>query len=77
MQAWVSCSGVGQLLLVHTPWVAISLVSSAARPQAQHNNGNGEDMNATAPVQGLAEVITGNCVTSAIEMSRGRRYRSR
>ena len=24
MRAWVSCSGVGQLLGIHTPWLAIS-----------------------------------------------------
>ena len=31
MQAWVSCSGVGQLLVAHMPWVAISVVSSVAK----------------------------------------------
>ena len=31
MQAWVYCSGVGQLLVAHTPWVAISVVSSVAK----------------------------------------------
>ena len=40
MQTWVSCSGVGQLPAIHTPWVAISVVSSVAPTlsTAQHNN---------------------------------------
>ena len=42
MQVWVSRSGgwVGQLLVIHTPWVAIGVVSSVAptlnRKQQQH-----------------------------------------
>ena len=38
MQAWVFCSGDGQLLVIHTPWVTVSVVSSVAPTSstAQH-----------------------------------------
>ena len=35
MQAWSLALGVGQLPVVHTPWVAISVVSSVA-PNLKH-----------------------------------------